>query len=56
MDVTHQNETIKSRSMDIKLEFRTNENGPENTSAYCLLIQDRVRDYVPLTGEIRKVV
>lgn len=56
MDVTHQNEGIKTGSMDIKIEFRTNKNVPENTAAYCILIQDRVIEYVPLTGEIKKIV
>ena len=55
IDCTHQNEVIKSGPVDIRLEFKTHENIPENTTAYCLLLHDRLVEYNPLTSEVRKV-
>lgn len=56
IDVTHQNESIKLGPIDIRVEFQTAKNIPENTSAYCLLIHDRIIEYSPLTGEVKRVV
>jgi len=54
VDVTHQNEQVKMGPIDIRVQFKTSKNIPKNTSAYCLLIHDRVLSYTPLTGEIVK--
>jgi len=54
VDVTHQNEQVIMGPIDIRVQFKTSKNIPENTSAYCLLIHDRILSYTPLTGEIVK--
>lgn len=54
VDVSHQNESVNSGPIDIKLEFETAQNIPTNTTAYCILIHDRIIEYIPLRGEIRK--
>lgn len=54
VDCSRQNEIIKIGPVDIKLEFKTSDNIPENTSAYCLLIHDRIVQYNPLTSEVQK--
>lgn len=56
IDVSHQNETVTSGPIDIKIEFETDNNIPSNTSAYCILIHDRLVEYTPLTAQVRKVV
>ncbi|KAI8123527.1 hypothetical protein CVS40_6005 [Lucilia cuprina] len=56
IDVSHQNESVSSGPIDIKLEFETSENVPANTSAYCILIHDRIIEYIPLKGQVRKVL
>lgn len=56
IDCRHQNEAIKSGPVDIKLEFKTSSNIPSQTSAYCLLIHDRIVEYNPLTSEVQKRV
>ena len=56
IDLSHQNETVKSGPIDVRIEFKTLKNVPENTSAYCLIIHDRIIQYTPITGEIRKIV
>lgn len=54
IDCSHQNEAIKTGPVDIRLEFKTSEQIPAGTSAYCLLIHDRIIEYNPLTNEVRK--
>ena len=50
------NESIKSAIVDICIEFECKENIPLNTTAYCLIIHDRMIEYNPLTNVIRKIV
>lgn len=54
IDCSNQNESIKTGPVDVKLEFKTSANVPANTSAYCLLLHDRIVEYNPLTNEVRK--
>lgn len=56
IDCSHQNETVKSGPVDIRLEFKTTVQVSALTSAYCLLIHDRIVEYNPLTSEVRKHV
>ena len=55
IDCSRQNESVKEGIVDIKLEIETEENVPQNTSAYCLIIHDKVFEYNPLTNEINKM-
>ncbi|XP_011647396.1 uncharacterized protein LOC105433685 [Pogonomyrmex barbatus] len=41
-DCSRQNESIKSATVDVRVEFECKENVPANTTAYCLIIHDRV--------------
>lgn len=58
IDCSHQNEAIKAGPVDVRVEFETvNGNAiPANTSAFCLLLHDRIIEYSPLSGEVRKLV
>ena len=56
IDCSHQDETVKSGPVDIKVEFETSENIPANTTAYCLLIHDRVIEYNMFTNEVKKIM
>jgi hypothetical protein len=56
IDCSHQDDSLKSGPVDVKLEFKTSENVPEKTSALCLLIHDRIVQHTSLTGEIRKLI
>lgn len=56
IDLRYQNEGLTSGPIDVKIEFETKSNIPENTSAYCVLIHDRLVEYTPLTGLVRKIV
>jgi len=39
----------------VRLEFETKDNFPELTTAYCLIIHDRIIEYNPMTGDVRKL-
>ncbi len=55
LDCSKQNESLKNAPVDVRLEIETRENFPENTSAYCLIIHDRIVEYNPLSGDVRKI-
>ena len=55
IDCSRQNESIKSATVDVRIEFECKENVPANTTAYCLIIHDRVVQYNPLTNVVRKI-
>jgi len=56
IDCSRQNEMIKSATVDVRIEFDCRENMPDKTTAYCLIIHDRVIEYNPLTNVVRKVI
>ncbi|XP_070156728.1 uncharacterized protein [Polyergus mexicanus] len=56
IDCSRQNESIKSATVDVCIEFDCKENIPSNTTAYCLIIHDRVVEYNPLTNVVRRIV
>ncbi|XP_070167594.1 uncharacterized protein [Polyergus mexicanus] len=56
IDCSRQNESIKSATVDVRIEFDCKENIPSNTTAYCLIIHDRVVKYNPLTNVVRRIV
>jgi hypothetical protein len=56
IDTRYQDETIKSGPVDVRIEIKTSRPIPANTSAYCLMIHDRLIEYKPLSGEVNKIV
>ncbi|XP_029674122.1 uncharacterized protein LOC115242175 [Formica exsecta] len=56
IDCSRQNESIKSATVDVRVEFDCKENIPSNTTAYCLIIHNRVVEYNPLTNVVRRIV
>lgn len=53
IDCSHKNESIKSATVDIRLEFESKTSFPPNTSAYCIIIQDRLVEYNPMTTVLK---
>jgi len=51
---SRQNESIKSATVDVRIEFEYKENVPMNTTAYFLIIYNLVVQY-PLTNVVRKI-
>ncbi|KYM93805.1 hypothetical protein ALC62_15594 [Cyphomyrmex costatus] len=56
IDCSRQNESVKSATVDIRIEFECRENIPSGTTAYCLIIHDRVIEYNPLTNVVCKII
>jgi len=52
-DCSRQPETLKSGSVDIRIEWETAEAMQDNTSAYCLILHDRVVNYRPLSNAVQ---
>lgn len=55
-DCSKQNETLKSTPVDVRLEFETREDIPKKTSAFCLIIHDRIIQYKPISGEVKRLM
>lgn len=53
IDCSRQNETLKSGAVDIRLEFETVVNIPANTTAFCLILHDRLVKYNPLSNIVK---
>lgn len=56
IDCSKQEESIKSSTVDVKLEFEAEENFPPNTKAYCIIIHDRMFEYKPISGIVREIL
>lgn len=55
IDCSRQNENLKTGPVDVRLEIEGLKDIPENTSAYCLIINDRIVEYKPLSNIVRKL-
>jgi hypothetical protein len=56
IDCSKQNEQVKTVPIEIRLEFKAKVAFPANTTAYCVILHDRVVEYNPLTGDVQRVV
>ncbi|XP_075151173.1 uncharacterized protein LOC142225283 [Haematobia irritans] len=56
VDISNQNEATKSGPIDLKIQVETSTVIPANTVAYCLIIHDRLIEYIPLSGTVRKIL
>lgn len=56
IDCAKQNESLKSGPVDIRLEFDSNTDFPANTTAYCLIVHDRIVEYHPISGTVKKLM
>ena len=56
IDCSKQNESVKTSTVDIRIEFEFEENIPDQTTAYCLILHDTIITYTPLTGVVRRML
>ncbi|XP_031779862.1 uncharacterized protein LOC103317175 [Nasonia vitripennis] len=56
IDCSKQNESLKQASVDARLEFEARANIPVGTSAYCLILHDRIVEYNSMSGDVKKNV
>lgn len=52
-DCSRQNESLKTGSIDVRIEFEATENIPADTRAYCLMIHDVTKEYKPMSGIVQ---
>lgn len=55
IDCARQNDSLKTGPVDVRLEIESLKDFPDNTCAYCLIINDRVVEYKPLSNIVRKL-
>ena len=55
IDCSKQNESLRNAPVDIRLEFEAKENFSAGTSAYCLILHDRIVQYCPVSGDVQKL-
>ena len=55
IDTSKQNDSATASAVDVQLEIEASEL-LTGVTAYCLLIHDRIVEYVPFTREVRKLV
>lgn len=56
IDCSKQNESVKTSTVDIRLEMEFEEEVPDETSSYCLILHDSIVTYTPLTGIVKRVL
>ena len=54
-DCSKQSELLKSAPVDVRLEFESRNNFPAKTTALCLIIHDRIIQYKPISGDVKKL-
>lgn len=55
IDCSRQNDNLKTGPVDVRIEIECSEYLPDNTTAYCLIINDRLIEYKPLSKIVRKL-
>ena len=55
IDCSRQDESLKSSSVDVRLEFEASESFPANTTAFCLILHDSIVEYKPLSNTVRRI-
>lgn len=55
IDCSKQKETLKTSTVDIKVEMEARASFNANIMVYCLILHDTIVEYNPLTGEVRKL-
>lgn len=55
IDCSRQNETVKNGSVNLRLEIEATASFAADTYAYCLIITDRIVEYVPFSGIVRNL-
>lgn len=54
IDCSKQNDALKQAPVDVRIELESAANFPPGTTAYCLILHDRMVDYNPISGDVRK--
>lgn len=55
IDCCRQNETLKTGPVDVRVEIESDMEIPEKTTAYCLILNDCLIEYKPLSSIVKKL-
>lgn len=55
LDCSRQNDSLKTGPVDVRIEFECSHPIPDKTTAYCLIINDRIIEYKPLSNIVRRL-
>ena len=55
-DVSKQNESVKSSTIDLRIEMEADAAFSDNTRCYCLILSESIVEYTPLTNIVRKLI
>lgn len=55
IDCSRQNETLKTGSVDVRVELECETDIADKTSAYCLILNDSIVEYKPLSNITKKI-
>lgn len=55
IDCSRQSETLKSGVVDVRIELECDQDIPDQTSAYCLILNDSIIEYRPLSNITKKI-
>ncbi|KAF0708810.1 Uncharacterized protein FWK35_00025456, partial [Aphis craccivora] len=53
VDMSRQNDNVKTSTVDLRIEIDTEEAFPASTSVYCLILHDQIITYNPFNDEVR---
>ena len=56
IDCSKQIESLKYVPVDARLEFESSVPFPPNTEACCRILHDRMIQYKPISGEVKRIV
>lgn len=55
LDTSRQNDRLKTGPIDVRIEIESDTQIPDNTSAFCLIFNDCIVEYKPLSGIVKKI-
>ncbi|KAE9545026.1 hypothetical protein AGLY_000569 [Aphis glycines] len=56
VDLSRQNDNVKSSTIDLRVEFETDTVISEKIAAYCLILHDQIIPYNPFSGDVGKLI
>ncbi|KAF0717966.1 Uncharacterized protein FWK35_00022801 [Aphis craccivora] len=55
VDLSRQNDNVKTLTIDLRVEFETDTVIPEKTTAYCLILHDQIITFNSFSSDVRKL-
>lgn len=55
VDLSQQNDNVKSSTVDLRIEFETDKAIPAKTADYCLILHYQIITYNPINGDVRNL-